>query len=107
MQFLTPEFAVSPQISPEDVTVLAEQGFKVVICNRPDGETPGQTPFAEIQKLCLDQGLAFHYLPMITREDALAHVPKLQQIMAQQPGKVFAYCRSGTRSSILWQAAQA
>lgn len=107
MQFLTADFAVSPQIRPEDVAVLHEQGFKVVICNRPDGETADQTPFADIQALCLQHGMAFHYLPMITRDDAIAHVSKMQQIMQQQPGKVFAYCRSGTRSSILWQTAQA
>ena len=35
---LSPTLAVSPQIMPEDVPVLAEAGFKVLVNNRPDDE---------------------------------------------------------------------
>ena len=35
---LTPDFAVAPQIEPEDFDALAQAGFTTVIDNRPDAE---------------------------------------------------------------------
>lgn len=106
LNYLTSEFAVAAQIQADDVQAVADQGFAVVICNRPDGEAADQPGFADIQAACLESGLAFHYLPMVSRGDADVHAPALKQIMLAKPGPVLAYCRSGTRSSLLWQAAQ-
>ncbi len=39
---LSPDFAMAPQISPADMLAIAEQGFRAIICNRPDGEDTGQ-----------------------------------------------------------------
>jgi len=36
---LSPDFAVAPQITVEDVATLADQGFTHVICNRPAFES--------------------------------------------------------------------
>jgi sulfide:quinone oxidoreductase len=41
-------FAVAPQIAPSDLPRLRELGFRALICTRPDGEEPGQPPFAAI-----------------------------------------------------------
>ena len=40
IRYITPEYAVSPQIEPTDMALLAEQGFTMVINNRPDDEVP-------------------------------------------------------------------
>ena len=40
---VTPEFAVAPQIKPEDVAMLQERGIVALICNRLDGEEEGQS----------------------------------------------------------------
>ena len=39
---LNPGISVSPQIAPGDMAEIAAQGFKAIICNRPDGEEAGQ-----------------------------------------------------------------
>ena len=44
------DFAVSGQISPEDLAKVAEAGFKSILCARPDNEEPGQPSFATISK---------------------------------------------------------
>ena len=41
---LTPEFAVSPQLSASDFTAVVAQGFATVINNRPDGEGGADQP---------------------------------------------------------------
>ena len=38
-----PTTASAPQIAPGDVAEIAARGFKSIMCNRPDGEDPGQT----------------------------------------------------------------
>ena len=42
---ITDDFSVSPQITPEDVPAIAQAGFRTILCNRPDGEEFGQTPY--------------------------------------------------------------
>ena len=37
---LTPDYAVSPQIAPEDLAQIKAEGFTTVIDNRPDAEIP-------------------------------------------------------------------
>ncbi|MEZ5845853.1 MAG: sulfur transferase domain-containing protein [Geminicoccaceae bacterium] len=39
------QLSVAAQISTEDVPPLAEQGFRSLICNRPDGEAGDQPNF--------------------------------------------------------------
>ena len=39
----------SPQIALADIDDAATQGVKLVICNRPDDEEPGQLNVAEIE----------------------------------------------------------
>ena len=46
---LTPNLAVAPQISLEEVNDAAQQGFTRIINNRPDGEDVGQPTGAEIE----------------------------------------------------------
>jgi uncharacterized protein (TIGR01244 family) len=60
---IDPSLTVSYQISPEDLPSIASAGFKAVVCNRPDGEEPGQPTVAEIRAAAEREGLAFHHLP--------------------------------------------
>lgn len=56
--------AVAPQMAPEELAGLAAQGFAAVICNRPDGEEPGQPPLDEMRRAAQEAGLAFHHIPV-------------------------------------------
>ena len=40
--------SVAGQISVEDVHTIKEKGFKIIVCNRPDGEAPDQADSREI-----------------------------------------------------------
>ena len=45
---VTEDFAVAPQIAPDDIAEAAKMGFVLVINNRPDGEAPDQPDSAEM-----------------------------------------------------------
>ena len=58
---LTPDFAVSPQLATTDFAALAQQGFKTIINNRPDGEGGGAQPTSpEMERAATVAGL--HYV---------------------------------------------
>ena len=102
LRTITADFAVAPQISPADLTVLAEAGFKTVICNRPDEETEAGFDQAAMRAAAQALGLAFHYLPYYPGALTPELVAEFETVMAAAERPVFAYCRSGTRSSHLW-----
>ncbi|EHK56343.1 hypothetical protein MAXJ12_15359 [Mesorhizobium alhagi CCNWXJ12-2] len=104
---ITDNYAVSGQIAAEDIATIKAKGFKSIISNRPDGEQPGQPLTAEIRKAAEDAGLSFRHVPIVsgmpmTGDDVAAMAEALDEL----EGPVFAYCRSGTRSTNLFMAVQ-
>ena len=65
MKKLSDNYYVSSQISEEDLDGLKNEGFSLVVCNRPNGEEENQTDSELIQKRCESIGLTFINLPMI------------------------------------------
>ncbi len=93
--------AVAPQMLPDDVAALAAQGFTALVCNRPDGEEPGQPALDEMRRAAQDAGLAFHHIPVAGGLFPPAAVAAFAAIRRGTPGKVLAYCRTGTRAATL------
>lgn len=99
---ITEKTAVSPQITPQDMSAIKEAGFRAIICNRPDGEGVDQPSFEEIEAEAKKVGLAAAYVPvtsgMVRDEDVESFGAALKDL----PRPVLAYCRTGTRSATLW-----
>jgi uncharacterized protein (TIGR01244 family) len=98
---VTDYFAVSPQISPDDVAAAAAEGVTLVINNRPDGEAPDQPTGAVIDAAAKRAGLDYVHIPVAGRPTA-EQVEAMKAAIAGASGKVLAYCRSGTRSITIW-----
>ena len=99
---VTDSFAVSPQIRPEDVQTLVDAGFTTIICNRPDDEEIGQPAFDTVASKARELGLDVHHLPITSGMFGPQHVAQTEKLLSDSVGKVLAYCRSGTRSIMLW-----
>ena len=89
--------AVAPQIRPEDMAELAAQGYVAVMCNRPDGEEPGQPDVATMRAAAEAAGLAFHHIPISSGQFTRPAIEAFAAVRRGTPGKILAYCRSGTR----------
>ncbi|WP_417688677.1 TIGR01244 family sulfur transferase [Roseibium sp.] len=104
---ITDQLSVSPQIAVGDLWEIAAQGYRSVICNRPDGEAADQPTFEEIEAAAAKAGLTIRYQPIVagkvSDDDALAFGKAFDEL----PKPVLAYCRTGTRSATLWSLAQA
>lgn len=99
---LSNTFAVSGQIGVDDIAALAAQGFRSIICNRPDGESAGQPSFAQIEVAAKGAGLAAAYVPAVPGQMGQATVQAFAEALQKLPEPTLAYCRSGARSSMLW-----
>jgi sulfide:quinone oxidoreductase len=104
---LTDKVFVSGQIAAGDVKALAVQGFRAIICNRPDGEALEQPRFSEIEKAAAEHGLAIVYQPVKSGAITDADVDAFHNAVTELPKPVLAYCRSGTRCVALWSLSEA
>lgn len=106
--FITPEFAVTSALAPEDFAAAAAMGFRSVLSNRPDGETEGQLSGRAEAVLAWQAGLRFRHVPApkvrIFTDEV---VEAMSDAIASLDGPVLAHCTSGLRSAIAWGAASA
>ena len=98
--------SVSEQISESDVAEIAAAGFRSIICNRPDGEGPDQPVFAEIEKAARRLSLEARYMPVVSGKVRDEDAELFGKAMDELPKPIFAYCRTGTRSTTLWSLDQ-
>ena len=101
MRRLDARVSVSGQVMPDDVAALAKSGVTVIICNRPDGEDPGQPAMQDVQRAAAAADVAFVAAPFQGRPPAHL-VEALRQVLASTDGQIHAYCRSGGRSAATW-----
>jgi uncharacterized protein (TIGR01244 family) len=104
---LTPTYAVSPQIEPQDLPAIKAAGYTTIIDNRPDGEIPGHLHAAQMQAAATAMGFDFVANPIIGGAMTEANVVAQRAAIAGAKGPVLAYCASGNRSSVVWAMAHA
>ena len=104
---LSDHVLASPQIEVSDVSRAAEQGVTLIVNNRPEGESDDQIPGAEIEAAAQAAGLAYVAIPVTHAGFGEQQVSAMAAALAGHEGKVLAYCRSGTRSTLLWALAEA
>jgi uncharacterized protein (TIGR01244 family) len=103
---VTEDFSVAPQITLADVARAAEEGFKVVINNRPDGESADQPASTEVEAAAWAAGLSYAHIP-VRGGPTPEQVEQQNAVVAGAAGPVLAFCRSGTRSIVTWSLGQA
>ena len=97
---------VSGQIRPEDMPGLKALGVTLIVNNRPDGEDEGQPTSAEIEAAARAAGIDYRHVP-IARGMGPSDVEAMRDALhSTGDGKLFAFCRSGNRSTLAWAVAK-
>lgn len=104
---LSDSVLASPQIALEDIAIARDAGVTLIVNNRPDGEDPSAPQSDEIEAEAAAQGLNFVAIPIGHSGFSEPQVDQMIAALEQAEGNVLAYCRSGTRSTLLWALAQA
>ncbi|MGH6786549.1 MAG: TIGR01244 family sulfur transferase [Novosphingobium sp.] len=97
----------SPQIGLAEIAAAKAQGIALIVNNRPEDESEDQVPGAEIAAAAEAAGIAYRAIPVGHAGFSEPQVAAMAEALAEAQGPVLAYCRSGTRSTLLWALAQA
>ncbi|HSI47407.1 MAG TPA: TIGR01244 family sulfur transferase [Ideonella sp.] len=104
---LTADVYVAPQLEPAAMAELAQLGFRSVINNRPDGEGgPDQPTSAQVEAAAQAAGLSYRHLPVSGVYQSPEEIAEFGALMAELPRPLLAFCRSGARSTKLFQSSQ-
>ena len=104
---LTEEVFASPQIGLAEVATAKAQGIALIINNRPEGESDDQVAGDAIAAAARAAGMDYVAIPVTHAGFSETQVRAMAQALEQAKGPVLAYCRSGTRSTLLWALAEA
>lgn len=99
---LTSEFSVCSQLSPADLKIVRDAGFKAVICMRPDAEAENQPSFESIADAALNLDLEARHLPVQNGAIGDAQVAVFAKMFASLPKPIVGFCRTGNRAGMLW-----
>jgi uncharacterized protein (TIGR01244 family) len=98
---------VAPQLTPDDMAEVARAGFRSVVNNRPDFEHgPDQPSHADIAAAAAAAGLEYRFLPVAGGYQSPEEAAAFAALLAELPRPLLAFCRSGARSTRLFQLAQ-
>lgn len=99
---------VAPQLDAAAMAEAARAGFRSVVNNRPDFEHgPDQPTHADIERAAVAAGLTYRFLPVAGGYQSPAEIAAFAELLATLPRPVLVFCRTGTRSTRLFLAAQA
>ena len=97
----------SPQIGVDEVELARAMGIRLIVNNRPEGEEPRQTTGTAIEAAARAAGIAYVAIPVTHAGFSEPQVSAMARALEGATGPVLAYCRSGTRSTLLWALAEA
>jgi uncharacterized protein (TIGR01244 family) len=97
-------FSVAGQLTAADVQQIADQGFKLLINFRPDGEGGEAQPAnAILAEQAQALGLHYAYIPVIPNQVQASDVDQLRDFLTQHPGQALGFCRTGNRAGNVYQ----
>lgn len=103
---IAPEVCVAPQLTPEAMSAAAAAGFRSVVNNRPDFEEGSEQPTsAQIESAAKAVGLEYRYLPVDGGYQGPQDIEKMAELLKELPRPLLMFCRSGARSTRLYQLA--
>ena len=103
---ITDTVSVAPQLTADAMAEVARLGFKSVINNRPDFEHgPDQPANAAVEAAALAAGLQYRHLPVDAGWQSPEQIAAFAELLKTLPAPVLAFCRSGARSTRLYQQA--
>lgn len=103
---LTHDFHASAQITVADIDQARADGYDLIINNRPDGEEAGQPTAAEISTAARAAGIDYVEIPVSGGAVAAADLDSFDAATDGRT-KVLAFCRTGTRSTLVRSMAHA
>jgi len=101
---LTTQVSASDQLEVNEIAAIAKMGVELLVCNRPDGEDEGQTPYDLIAAEAQRQGMETMLMPFSSYQITEPNRDELIKLIETRK-RIHLYCRSGARCKRLWREA--
>lgn len=105
LAILTPDLSALPQPVLADIGELADLGYRSIIGNRPDGEAPDQPMWHDVKAAAFARGMEAVHIPVVASQIVEADIRAFREALENLPKPIAAFCRTGTRSALLWALA--
>ena len=103
---LTANLSVSGEMSADKFKKLTQQGFKSVIVNRPDNEMGNNITVSQLREIAERQHVSVIYQPTVSGKISQTDIVEFAKYYNELPKPILMVCRSGTRSSSLFNQAK-
>ena len=103
---LGPQVYVSGQLFEHDIRLMAKQGVRSIMNNRPDDEAMGQPLSADLAKLAEELGMSYLHLPVNPKAITKQIVEEFAKACDELERPLLVFCRTGARSTKMWELAE-
>ena len=105
LAMLSPDLGALAQPSAQEIGELADRGYRSIIGNRPDGESADQPTWEALKAAALARGMEAVHIPVVASQIDAADIRAFRKALERLPKPIAAFCRTGTRSTLLWALA--
>jgi sulfide:quinone oxidoreductase len=102
---LTPDLSVLAEPGIADIDALADQGYRSVIGNRPDGESSDQPNWIALKAAATKRGMEAFHIPVVASQISETDIAAFRTALEKLPKPIAAFCQTGRRSTLLWALA--
>ena len=101
------QISFAAQVYPENMAEIFQKGFKSVINNRPDLEGGAEQPTsAVLEEAARNAGIDYVFQPVVAAQITQLDIEAFARHYTELPKPILMFCRSGSRSSNLYQTAK-
>ena len=103
---LNAQVSIAGQMTTDKFQQLIKAGFKSVIVNRPDQEQGNTVSVAQLRQIAEQSQVSVIYQPILSGKISQTDVIEFAKYYNELPKPILMVCRSGSRSSILFNQAK-
>ncbi|HEY5643480.1 MAG TPA: sulfur transferase domain-containing protein [Woeseiaceae bacterium] len=100
---LSPQVYVCGQLFEADLKLVAKQGVRSIVNNRPDGETIGQPLAADLARIAGELGMTFLHFPIEPGPISPQTAADFARACEDLARPMLVFSRSGARATKLWE----
>ena len=103
---LNAQVSIAGQMTTDKFQQLIKAGFKSVIVNRPDQEQGNTISVTQLRQIAEQSQISVIYQPILSGKISQTDVIEFAKYYNELPKPILMVCRSGSRSSILFNQAK-
>ena len=103
---LAPQVWGSGSLFETDLDLLGKQGVRSILYIRPDGESPGQPPSADLAKAAEEHGIVLTYFPVEKRKVDVEVAAEFMKVADALKRPLLVCGRSGGHATSVWESAE-